>query len=330
MRSYFERHKKKGCIVSAIVFLILLVIPAWLIGAYYQTSSNLTAQEFTKEQTLSDLSSLAVKIKLDSLVNIATSFASSPKLVAAAKAQQWGDAVNVARDLQNNVSYYDPFIDRIIIYDIGATQQAAYPALIGGLGSNASSSAWYTALSGSDKSFFVTNVAKRLSLPQIQVVNIAVPIRSEQGVVGFLVLQIPADNFLEFVADLDLGTYGFGYIVDSAGNIIAHPRLFSDNGAVVNVSSNAQVQKALDGNSGTDIVSDGYDSEKSVVTYKPVTNYGWGIITQELYSEAFSTRLGILIGLGSLIAIAIVVDALISYLIFRVLTSKKHEKEQEQ
>ncbi len=325
MEICLAKSKKRGVIITAIVFLVLLIPSIMLMGFYDQTYNSLTTQELTKEQTLSDLASLALKIRLDKLTGIASSLASSPQLVSDAKSGQWTAAADVARDLENNVNFYDPFIDRMIIYDASATQQAAYPALVGGLGTNASSSSWYGALSSGSQSSSVSSVVMRTSLPRIQVVSIAVPIKSGQGVIGFLVLQIPTDNFLEFTADLSLGTYGFGYIVDPVGNIVAHPKFFSDNGSVVNYSYIPQVQKVLAGKSGSDIVFDQSDNEESIVTYKPVADYGWGIITQELYSEAFSTRSGILWGLNILVAIAVLVDLLISYLIFRVITSKKHD-----
>jgi hypothetical protein len=325
MGAYFGMNKKQGVIITAIVFLVLMIAPIVLMGFYYRTYNTLTTQELTKEQTLSDIASLALKIRLDKLTVVATSLASSPQLVSDAKSGQWTAAADVARDLENNVNFYDPFIDRMIIYDASGTQQAAYPALAGGLGTSASSSSWYGVLLGGDQSSYVTNVAIRVSLPRIQVVNIVVPIRSAQGVIGFLVLQIPTDNFLEFTADLSLGTYGFGYIVDPVGNIVAHPKFFSDNGSVVNYSSIPQVQKVMAGASGSDVVFDQGDNEKSIITYKPVAGYGWGIITQELYSEAFSTRSSILWGLAILIAIAVLVDILISYLVFRITTLKKND-----
>jgi hypothetical protein len=326
MSPSLAQNRRRGFLITAIVFLILLTAPAALVGLYSQTYNTLTTQEVTKEQTLSDVAALALKVKLDKLVNIASSLASSPQLASDAKNGQWTDAANAARDMENNVNFYDPFIDRIIIYDASGTQQAAYPALTGGLGTNASSSAWYAALANSTQSFYVTNATRRLSLPQIQVVSIAVPIKTGQENTGFLVLQIPTDNFLEFAGNLDLGTYGFGYVVDAIGNIVAHPKVFSDSGSVVSYSFVPEVQKVIAGESGTDIVSNQRDDEKSIITYKPVADYRWGIITQELYSEAFSTRSGILSGLGILMAVLIVMDALVSYLVFRILISRKHDQ----
>ena len=193
------KHKKHGVIIAIIVFIVLIIPPVILGFVYYKTYNSLTNQEITKEQTLSDLAALALKIKLDHLVSIASSLAASQGVVVSVNNGQWSDAANAARDLENNVNFYDPFIDRIIIFDASATQQAAYPQLTGGLGTNASSSSWYAALSNGDQSSFVSGVVRRVSIPQIQVVNIAAPITSDQGLVGFLVLQIPTDNFFEFV-----------------------------------------------------------------------------------------------------------------------------------
>lgn len=326
MEDRHAKRKKYGIVLVAVVFVLLMIVPAMLAVVCYRTYTSLTNQEIAKEQTLSDLAALALKIKLDHLVSIASSLAATQQVVSSAKDGQWTDAVNAARDLENDVNFYDPFIDRIIVFDPNGTQQAAYPALTGGLGTSASSSAWYMALSSGGQASFVTGVAKRASLPQIEVVNVAVPILSGQTPVGFLVLQIPTDNFLEFVGDLNLGTYGFGYIVDTKGNIIAHPRIFSDGGTVVNYSVIPEVQDVMAGDAGTDIVSSQGTAEKSIVTYKPVDDYGWGVITQELYSEAFSTRSTIISGLENLILSLVLIILLITYLLVRIWINDKNDK----
>jgi methyl-accepting chemotaxis protein len=323
MPSHSTHSKKKAIIIAVIVFIVIMIIPVVLMGIYAETYNSLTTQEITKEQTLTDLAALALKVKLDRLVGIASSLAASPNLASDVGAGNWTDAADVARDLENNVNYYDPFIDRVIVFDASGTQQAAYPALSGGLGTNASSSAWYKALIGGGQQSYVSDVVKRTSIPQIQVVNIAVPVQSQNGIGGFVVLQIPTNNFLEFGENLSLGTYGFAYVVDSSGNIVAHPKFSGDNDSVVNYSSVPEVKKVIAGNSGTDIVVGGGYDEKSIVTYKPVENYGWGVITQELYSEAFATRSGILLELMILIIVLVVMDILVAYLVFRWVLSRE-------
>ncbi len=139
MRSFSKRSKAWAIIITAVVFMVLMCIPAELAAAYQRTSGAMTAQVFEEQGTLVDLATQAVKIKLDGLVGIASSMASSSALVSDAANGRWADAADAARDMQNDVKYYDPFIDRIIIYDPQGIQQAAYPALTGGLGTSAAS-----------------------------------------------------------------------------------------------------------------------------------------------------------------------------------------------
>jgi hypothetical protein len=270
-----------------------------------------------------DLAAQAVKIKLDGLVNIASSMASSTELASATVDGQWTNAANVARDLQNNVNYYDPFIDRVIIYDPQGIQQTAYPALVGGLGTSAASGSWYAALSSGKTASYVTNVILRTSKPQIQVVSVAVPIRAPKSgaVAGFLVLQIPTDNFLAFGENLSLGTYGFAYVVDSAGNLVAHPKYSSESGAVINYAFDPAVKNIMNGESGSMAVKTaGVDG---LVTYKTVPGYGWGVVEQELYQEAYAGNENILFDIELLIIVSIIVDILIAYMLFRVLDARQ-------
>jgi hypothetical protein len=325
--SFSLKPSKGGAIIAAVVvFCVMTIVPILLIGTYNRTDQSLTAQKETEQQTLVDLTSLALKLKLDSLVGIASSMAQSPKVIADVQAKKWTDAGDVVRDLQNSLTYYDPFIDRVVVYDTAANQQAAYPTLTGGIGTNFASSSWYQAMSAG-ASFFVSNATKRRTIPQIQIVSIVAPVRSGGAVIGYIVLQIPTNNFLEFGENLSLGTYGFAYVVDSAGNIIANPKYSSDeNTQVINYSSISAVKNVIAGRNGTEIANDPSSDEKSLITYQQVPSYGWGIITQIPYDEAFSARDGVLEGIGFLILAACAVDVLVAYMVFRVVQHKGSKK----
>ena len=316
-----KRFKLRAVVIAIIVFVILICVPAMLMKVYYRMSDADQAQMITEQETLVDLSAQAIKIKLDGLVSSASSMASSSTLSSDAAHGQWLKAADAARDMQNNVKYYDPFIDRVIIYDPQGVQQAAYPALTGGLGKSATGSLWYKALSSGGVSSYVSNVALRVSVPQIQVVNVAVPIKSDVGgISGFLVLQIPTDNFLEFGENISLGTYGFAYVVDSAGNLVAHPKFSSENGEVVNYLFDPAVRNVVNGESGGGIVDQG-TATKGIVVYTPIPGYGWGVIGRELYAEAFAGNGSILFDIALLIAICTIIDLLISYMLFRILNA---------
>ena len=71
---------------------------------------------------------------------------------------------------------------------------------------------------------------------------------------GYLVLQIPAEHFLDFGYALSMGTYGFTYIVDQNGNLVAHPRYA--NTGVINIASIQPVPELIAGKSGTMITKD--------------------------------------------------------------------------
>jgi len=326
MSEFFVGSKKRAAIITAVVFLLLACIPVALIGTYRWVENTFTTQVFTQQQTLSDIAALAIKVKLDKLVNIAGALAASDQLSGDAASGKWTSAAGVARDLENNVNYYDPFIDRIIVYDASGVQQAAYPELTGGINTKASVNGWYGALASGTQSTYVSGATKRISSPQIQVVNVATSIVSNKKIVGFLILQIPTDNFLDFGGSLSLGTYGFAYVVDATGNLVAHPKYLSDSGGVISYSFVPQVMEALAGKSGTDIVSDQTTGEKGIVTYGSVPEYGWGVITQEPYVEAFSTESAILFGIFLSIILFTVLDLLICYALYCYIIYHTHEK----
>jgi hypothetical protein len=94
---------------------------------------------------------------------------------------------------------------------------------------------------------------------------------------------------------------------------------------VVNYSSVPEVKDVIAGGSGTDIVFDHGSGEKSIITYKPVSGYGWGVVMQELYSEAFSTMSSLLFVIMFLIISTILVDVIISYALFRYFILHEHE-----
>ncbi|MDR3582434.1 MAG: cache domain-containing protein [Candidatus Pacebacteria bacterium] len=321
MAPFWEHLRSRAVVVTAVVFLVLMCVPVALVGVYRRTSDTIDAQVFASQSALVDLAAQAVRVKLDGLVTIASSMASSTALVTDVAGSKWTDAADAARDMQNDVKYYDPFIDRIIIYDPQGIQRAAYPALVGGLGTSAASGSWYAALSSGKESSYVTNVILRTSKPQIQVVSVAVPIKGPSGTVaGFLVLQIPTDNFLAFGENISPGTYSFAYIVDQEGNIVAHPKYSSDNGEVVNYAFNPAVKNVMNGESGTLTVQD--SGVVGIVTYRPVADYGWGVIGQELSEEAFAGNSSILFDIRLLIGILTIVNLLIVYMLFRILSSR--------
>ncbi len=326
MESLHRHGAGKSLAKASGVFLILLLIPAFLYFVYYRADSTLSGRVVEQQQTLTDITALAVKLKLENLVKIATSIAANDSVDAAMYKEDWASAVATTRDLQNSVNYYDPYIDRIALFDEDGTQKAAYPELVGGIGKNASSSDWFKALASGQIPYYVANVAQRSSSPHLRVVNIVIPASHAGKVVGFVLMQVPAENFLEFSDSVSVGTYGFVYIVDAAGNLVAHPRASSFSGSVINFANVPEVAQVLMGNSGSDIFYDAGDGEKSVATYEPVPSFGWGVVAQEPYAEAFAARNSILNLLSAVITGSVLFDILIAFAYFAYLESKRLAK----
>lgn len=310
----------RAIFVSIVIFLILGIVPLSLWTFYRTIDASITAQVLSQQQTVATITATAVKIKLDRLVGIAEAMASSTKLSSLAVQGKWDDAVNVTRDLQNSTQFYDTYIDRVVIFDKSGVEQSAYPALVSGIGSSATSSAWYRAtMEGAP--FFVSNVTQRAANPHINVINVAAPINVHGSLVGTLVMQIPAADFLEFGQGASLGAYGFLYIVDSKGNVIIHPKLPQNNG-VVNLSSSPVMERISGGDHGVLFFMDA-EGALSVASYQLVSGgYNWVVVAQEPYTETFSARDKILWFIIWEIIAALLVDLFIALLVFFFMTSK--------
>jgi prepilin-type N-terminal cleavage/methylation domain-containing protein len=301
------------------IFLVLLIVPIIVGTIYYRTSESIKSQTISQITTEGNIASAALQLKLNRLTNIASSLASSPEIISAATKGSWDSAANVARDAQNNVSFYDPYIDRIVFADTTGLEKSAYPTLEGGVGADLSGSTWFASFAQGNKAIIISPVSERRATPVLNVVNIVAPITSNGTMVGFVLLQIRTANFLEFDYALSTGTYGFTYIVDNKGNIVAHPK-YSSSVGVVNIASTLPVQDLLNNQSGVMITN---DAQKDLIAYKTVPAYDWGIVIQEPYDEAFASYESITQSMLLLETVLLLIDVLISYLIFRFLSHQR-------
>jgi hypothetical protein len=314
-----HNRQVRAIIIACIVFIILLTVPLLLISFYHNTDTELTSEALSKQQTVASITASALKLKIDRLVGIAEAMASSSELVTFAANDQWKDAANVTRDLQNETRFYDTYIDRVALFDESGVEQSAYPTLSSGIGSGATSSAWYHAINNG-AAFYISDVTQRTAVPRLNVMNIAVPIMNHGAITGILILQVPTTAFLEFAESASLGTYGFIYLLDGAGNIISHPKFPSNNG-VVNLSSNPLIWKILAEKQGYLSFSDENYTE-GFFTYQQVAGYNWEVVTQEPYSEMFATRNSILQVIAWEVIAASLIDLFISYMLFFFLMPK--------
>jgi prepilin-type N-terminal cleavage/methylation domain-containing protein len=293
---------------------------------YYKTAERLQQQAIGQIQSETNLAVSALQIKLNRLSELVTSYAQIPRLVQAASAGNWDGAAGAARDAQNNVAFYDTYIDRVVFFDKNGVEQSAYPTLAGGIGANAASSTWYKALKMTDAPV-ISAVTLRTASPSINVVSVAASIHdiTTNAVVGYVVLQIPAEHFLDFGYALSTGIYGITYIVDQNGNLVAHPKY--GNAGVINFSSTQPVPELLAGKSGTMITKDPLSNQKNFIVYQKVPQYNWGVVTEEPSVEVFASYNSAVAFIQKLVGIFTLIDFFISYLVFRYLKMKEKRRQ---
>jgi prepilin-type N-terminal cleavage/methylation domain-containing protein len=314
-----QRSLSEKIIVATIVFVVFLIVPFCVGLFYYNASAALKQQISSQLESEESLAVSAIQVKLNRLTGIASSLAGSSQVVAAATAGKWDNAASAVRDAENNVSFYDPYIDRFVFFDQNGTEQAAYPVLTGGIGANASTSDWFkTAIQGNP---VVSSVVKRSATPVLNVINVAAPIFNGNTILGVLSIQVPANNFLDFGYALSTGTYGFTYVVDQKGNVVAHPK-YPEVG-ITNLASSAPVKEILAGQSGTMVTTDPSDGENNFLVYSTIPKYNWGIVIQEPYNEVFSAYNSMMYNMECAVLLLLAIDLLLSYLIFRYVGSKR-------
>jgi hypothetical protein len=306
--------------ITVIVFLVFLSVPISVGLMYHNTGSALKQQISSQLKDEEDLAAAAIAVRLNHLTEIASSLAGSPQLISFATNGKWNNAASFARDAQNNTSFYDPYIDRIVFFDKSGMEQAAYPMLSGGIGTSIANVDWYrTAMQ--TRNVTVSEVVKRQATPSFDIVNIVAPIQEGRTIVGLLDLQIPTANFLDFNYALSTGTYGFTYIVDQKGNIVAHPKYSGSD--VVNLASVSPVTEILTGQSGTISINSSNENQDDFLVYGPVPNYNWGVVIQEPYDEAFAAYDTLINTMTIAESLLLAIDLLLSYLVFRFIGSKR-------
>ena len=315
-----QKSPREKSIVAIIVFVVLLIVPLSVGLMYYRAAVTLKQQSSSQLESEENLASSAIQVKLNRLTGIASSLAGLPQVIAAAAAGKWENAASIARDAENSVSFYDPYIDRFTIFDRNGTEQAAYPTLTGGIGADASSTDWYKAVIETGGTV-VSAVTKRAATPSLNVINIAAPISDDGTILGILVVQIPTDNFLDFGYALSTGTYGFTYVVDQNGNVVAHPK-YPEVG-VINLASTNPVQEILAGQSGSMITHDPSENQTNFLVYSAIPKYNWGIVIQEPYADVFAAYDNMIRTTEFAVILLLAIDFLLSYLIYKYIGSRK-------
>lgn len=163
-----------------------------------------------------------VEVEFEHWVATLTSYAGFPSLAAAIAA---GDLAEVRRRLEVFVTAHSR-LDRAFVTDTTGLLWADFPVARESLGRRFEDRDWYRGVRRAGGPY-VSEVYRRHAAPQIQVVAVAVPVRSAATaeVAGFLVAQVRLDGLTDLLRQVEVGTEGHVLLRDHTGALAAHPSL---------------------------------------------------------------------------------------------------------
>jgi signal transduction histidine kinase len=277
---------------AVIRWLPLAILPAlFLLGIFVAVDSyrsidrQLTAAATSGRSSLSRLAATTITEKLDRIVDVGVSLATRVRFRDLVAQGEWAEAVKIMAGVPKDF----PAIVRIFLSDPSGVQMADVPEAPGMRGQNFSYRDWYKGVTANWKPY-VSVIYKRAAPPQINIIAVAVPIKSQAGEnVGILVLQVKAESFFAWLGEVDFGPGGHLYAVDQAGTVAFHPAV-PPEGEPVSLADFPLVQRVLAGERGQEIAKDPLSHVDSLVAYEPLPKYGWGVVAEQPLEEAFAIR----------------------------------------
>lgn len=278
VKSYKGTAIKVG-IFLAVILPVVIVVALGYIGA----KTNLTELTLARRESLASLSAVTVKERFDRLVDIGTSLSNRVLMRQMVREGKWNEAMGYLGDVLPNF----PFIERVALIDTTGTARVLNPDFPGIAGTNFAQRDWYKGVSKGWKPY-VSEIFKGATNQNTIVVS--VPIVDTDGkVLGILNLQVITDTLYGWSKGLDVGEGGFVYFVDKNGNMTGNPKV-SPQDPIMSGSNIAYVRKAIEGQSGVEVVPMGDGKIEHIVSYAPVSGYGWGAIVEQPNPPAFALR----------------------------------------
>lgn len=284
----FLQSAKHARLFQAAIFLVPILLLALAGFLDYRTSEkNLTDLTLSRRESLAHLASHVLREKFDRIVEVGVSLATRVQFRKHIEAGRWEEAVKI----MESVPVDFPYVDTVGLFDPQGTVKAITPltpTLREAIGKSFAYRDYYKGVSQNWQPF-VSEVFKRAPEPKYNVISVAIPIKSEQKILGILLLTVKLDTILDWAREIGVGTEGFTYFVDRNGHVAGHPR-FSSQSEIVDFSAVPVVQKVLRGEKGVEVLYNPIEKEERVSAYEQVPLYGWGVIVQEPAYAAFTSR----------------------------------------
>ncbi len=296
--------------------------------AYQTIDRELTDAAFVRHQSMARLAAATLEEKFKRLTSIGVAVATQARFQELISAGEWQRAISILESIPRDF----PFIERLFLTDPDGTETADTPALEGGVGKNFAFRDWYRGVSRNWEPY-VSHVYERTARPRRKLFAVAVPIKQDTGdVLGILVLQIKLDEFFAWVEDMDVGTPGFLYVVDSRGGLGHHPA-YPDQGEIIDYSEVPVVQKAMQGEGAIDIGPDPATEEEQLSAYAPAA-HGWGIVVQQPSTIAFAYKnqqlVWVLVSYGLILVFALLIALLLLSIVRQRMQAREDRRFQEE
>lgn len=277
----------------------VLLVGVAVVGTYRMVHQELTRAALARREAIATLAARVLQEKFDHVADLGMSLASRTLFRQLIREGKWPEAAATFKDIPMRF----PFVNRIFLSDPAGTLMQTLPPAPELLGKSFAHRDWYRGVTRAWKPY-VSEIYTRSAAPQRQVVSVAVPIQEDDGApLGIMGLHAQLETFVEWTATL--GTEGVVYFVDRNGKSIGDPRA-SREPTLQDFSQSPAVQRVLKGAHGVIVASDPTGGSEQVISYAPVSPYGWGALTLESSTAAFAARdrsLRFLIGIYSLIGL---------------------------
>ena len=151
-------------------------------------------------------------------------------------------------------------------------------------GKNYKSTQWFQATAKGQTYISEAFIDEDSKMP---IIVLSVPVEGTiSGQTGVMAVDLRLDRLFYLTRDMKIGETGFSYIVDNAGNIIAHPDFQEKVLQKVNAVEQGIVaaEKVVKGENGVEIYED-TEGRKVIGGYNGVPTTGWGVIVEQQYRE---------------------------------------------
>lgn len=140
---------------------------------------------------------------------------------------------------------------------------------------------------------------------------VTAPLMEAGQLKGVLIGTITFDSIKSIVSDIEIGSEGYGYLIDKEGVLLAHPDASKENTYNLYTSDNETLNAILDhmtqGGSGDGFYT--FDGEYKYIAYTSVNN--WGLASTANYDDYMASAIEIR-NLSLLIALSALIVSMIS------------------